>query len=118
MQDIIFIKDIPVQTIIGIHDFEQVAPQKLLVSVELGTDIRQAAQTDDVQYALDYAAISQLLVDTIEASRFALLEALAEHIVETLFAHFAMHSIKLTLSKPSAIPYTQQVGLSIYRERQ
>lgn len=117
MQDTIFIDNIRTQAIIGIHDFEQALPQKLLISVALGTDICRAAETDEVQYALDYDAISRFIDKTVQTSRFALLESLATHLVAALFEHFSMQSIKLTIQKPGAIAYTQQVGLTIYRER-
>ncbi len=51
INDIIFIENIPTQAIIGINDFEKLAPQKLIVSVRLGTDITQAVQTGDIQHA-------------------------------------------------------------------
>lgn len=117
MRDIIFIENIPTQAVIGIHDFEKAAPQKLIVSVELGTDISRAAESDDVQYALDYDAISRFIDETVQASTVGLIETLAAHLVNELFVHFAMQSIKLTIKKPGAIAYTQQVGVSIFRER-
>ncbi len=117
MRDTIFIENIQTQAIIGIHNFEKAAAQKLIVSVELGTDIRQAAETDDVQYALDYDAISRFIDEYVRATQFELIETLAEHLVAALFKQFAMNSVKLRLQKPGAITYTQQVGLVIYRER-
>ncbi len=105
------------QAVIGVYDFEKVAPQKLIISVELGTDITQAAETDSVEHALNYDAISRFIDDTVRASRFDLLEALAKHLIDALFENFAMSSIRLTIEKPGAISYTQAVGLTIYRER-
>ncbi|PIE44930.1 MAG: dihydroneopterin aldolase [Gammaproteobacteria bacterium] len=117
MSDNVFIENIPTQAVIGVHTFEKAAAQKLLVSVEMATDIRQAAETDDIQYALDYDAISRFIDEFVRASRYALLEALAENLAAALFANFAMQSITLRLQKPGAITYTQQVGLLIHRQR-
>lgn len=117
MRDFIFINNIPTKAIIGVHSFEKAAAQKLIISVELGCDITQAAQTDDVQYALDYDAISRFIDETVQVSQFDLIETLAEHVVRELFANFSMQSIKLTIQKPGAIAYTQQVGVTIFRER-
>lgn len=117
MQDTIFIENLPTQAIIGIHDFEKAAPQKLIISVELGTDIHQAAATDEVQHALDYDAISRFIDDYVRASTYELLEALAENLCQALFAEFAMQSIVLKIQKPGAIAYTQHVGVKISRQR-
>lgn len=117
MQDTIFIENIPTQAVIGIHDFEKAAPQKLIISVELGADIRQAASTDDMQYALDYDAISRFIDAYVQDSSVELLEALAENLCQALFAAFAMQAITLTIQKPGAITYTQRVGVKITRQR-
>lgn len=117
INDIIFIENIPTQAIIGINDFEKLAPQKLIVSVRLGTDITQAVQTGDIQHALNYDAISRFIDEKVQASQFELLESLADYLVQQLFANFTMTSIELTIQKPGAISYSQQVGLTIYRER-
>lgn len=117
MQDTIFIENIPTQAVIGIHSFEQAAPQPLIISVELGTDITTAAQHDEVQYALDYDAISHFIDTYVQASRYQLLEALAENLCAALFAEFAIQSILLSIQKPGAITYTRQVGVKIYRNR-
>lgn len=117
MLDTVFIENISTQAIIGIHDFEKAAPQKLIISVEMGTDIRQAARTDDVQYALNYDAISRFIDDYVRSTSFELIETLAEYLVSALFQNFAMQTITLRLQKPGAIAYTQNVGLVITRER-
>lgn len=117
MRDTIFIDDIPTQAVIGIHDFEKAAAQKLWISVEMGTDIRQAAATDDVAHALNYDEISRFIDDYVRKTQVELLETLAEQLAAELFKHFAMLSIKLRIQKPGAIAYTQKVGLVIYRER-
>lgn len=117
MSDKIFIENISTQATIGIHRFEKVAPQRLMISVELGTNIRQAAQTDDLRFALDYDAISCFIDEFVQASHYELLEALAENLVQQLFQTFAIENIQLRIEKPGAIRYTQHVGLVIYRER-
>lgn len=117
MLDKIFIENITTAAVIGIHDFEKAAAQKLIISVELGTDITQTAQTDDVQYALDYDAISRFIDEYVRSTTFELIETLAENVVKQLFEHFSMQTVKLRLQKPGAIPYTQMVGVEIVRER-
>ncbi|MGY0399528.1 MAG: dihydroneopterin aldolase [Ostreibacterium sp.] len=116
MLDTIFIENIPTQAVIGSHTFEKAAPQKLIISVELGTDITKVAKSDDLQFALDYDAISHFIDEYVQSSSVELLETLAENLVQVLFAHFAVQTIKLRLQKPGAIPYTQMVGVEIYRE--
>lgn len=117
MSDLIFIHQLPTRATIGIHRFERVLSQKLLISLEMETDIRQAAQTASIEQALDYDAISQFVDQTVRDSNFQLLETLAESLVTQLFSTFSMQAIRLKIEKPGAISYTRQVGLEIYRQR-
>lgn len=117
MPDIIFIENISSEAVIGIHAYEKAAPQKLIISIELGTDIRPAAADDDLQQALDYDAISRFIDEFVRASSYELLETLAENLAAAILQSFAAQDVKLRLQKPGAIALTQQVGVSIYRQR-
>lgn len=116
MLDKIFIENIKTAAIIGIHDAERVSPQPLVISVELGCDIRSAADNDEISNALDYAVISEFIDNYVRQTTFALIETLAERLVSDLFAHFSVQTIKLRLEKPAAIALTQQVGVEIFRQ--
>ncbi|MPV86461.1 dihydroneopterin aldolase [Ostreibacterium oceani] len=116
MTDIIFIDNIPTQSVIGIHDFEKAAPQKLIISVQLETCIRAAAASDSIKDALDYDAISRFIDTFARRTNVQLLESFAERLVAELFANFALTGVHLRIQKPGAITLTQQVGVAIYRK--
>lgn len=119
MQDSIFIKNIPVKTFIGVYAFEQHLLQTLKISLQLFTDTRRAAQTDDLNDALDYAAISEFVASFAATHRFALIERLAAELIAALFAAYpTIEAIKIKVKKPGAITYTQSVGVCIYRTRE
>ena len=60
--DIVYIRDLRIDTIIGIYDWERQVRQTVSIDLEMATDIRQAAATDDIQYALNYKAVSKRLI--------------------------------------------------------
>jgi len=68
--DIVYIGDLRIDTIIGIYDWEREVRQTISLDLEMGTDISKAAETDDIQYALDYKAVSKRIIDFIEGSEF------------------------------------------------
>ncbi len=116
--DKIFIKNIKTKAIIGIYDFEKKHPQKIIISLEMGTDIRKASKKDDIKYALDYDEISKFIDSFVQKSNYELIETLAENIVKQLFYKYELiQDIKLKLEKPKAISYTKQVGVKIFRVR-
>ncbi|MDO4643589.1 MAG: dihydroneopterin aldolase [Cardiobacteriaceae bacterium] len=117
MQDIIYIHAIKVRTVIGILPHERIMKQTLIINCELGTDTRIAGNTDNIEQALDYAAICDFIIRFADKSHYGLIEAFAENLVTDLFAHFPAKSIQLDVQKPGALEATRHVGLRIYRER-
>ena len=56
--DIVFIRDLRVDTIVGVYDWERQIKQTLLFDIDMATDIHRAATTDDLQFAINYHAVS------------------------------------------------------------
>ena len=78
--DIVYIRDLRIETIIGIYDWEREVKQTVSLDLEMAHDIRQAAETDDIQYALNYKSIAKRLINFIEGSEFLLVERMAEEV--------------------------------------
>jgi 7,8-dihydroneopterin aldolase/epimerase/oxygenase len=57
--DLVLIESLGVDTVIGVYDWERTITQRLVLDLELATDIRPAAADDDIALTLDYAAISE-----------------------------------------------------------
>lgn len=113
--DTITINGLRLDSIIGIHPWERAVPRKLLLDLELGTDIRPAAASDDVSDTLDYQAVAERLQTFAADSRYQLLEALAEAMAELLQREFGVPWLRLKLDKPGAVRGTSGVGLTIER---
>ena len=79
MTDTVFIRGLKAVSVIGCYDWERDIRQTLVIDLELKANFTRAAQSDALEDALDYAAISQRVIAVCDASRFQLLEALAEH---------------------------------------
>ena len=78
-------------------------------------DIRKAAQTDDIQYALNYKSIAKRLIAFIEQAEFLLVERMAEEVAEIVTKEFSVPWLKLRVSKPGALRGSQDVGIIIER---
>lgn len=113
--DIVYIRDLRVDTIIGIFDWEREVRQTVSLDLEMAADIRRAAQTDDIQYALNYKAVAKRLIAFIEASQFLLVERLAEEVANIVIDEFGVPWLRLRLSKPGALRGAFDVGLVIER---
>jgi dihydroneopterin aldolase len=113
--DIVYIRDLCVDTIIGIFDWEREVRQTVSLDLEMATDIRRAAATDDIQYALNYKAVAKRLIAFIEGSEFLLVERLAEEVAAIVIDEFNVPWLRLRLSKPGALRGARDVGLIIER---
>ena len=113
--DIVFIRDLEIETVIGIYDWEREIKQVISLDLDMGTDIRKAAQTDNIEDALNYKAVAKRLIGFVEESRFELVETLAEHICNIVMQEFAVPWVRLTLHKPGAVSGSRSVGVQIER---
>jgi dihydroneopterin aldolase len=113
--DIIFLGGLEIETIIGIYDWERVAKQTVILDIEMAFDIQKAAETDDIQYALDYKTVSQRIVSFVEASQFLLVEKLISEIADIIRSEFNVPWVRITLNKKGAISAAKDVGIIIER---
>ena len=113
--DIVYIKDLRIETIIGIFDWERQVRQIVSLNLEMAHDISKAGATDDIEYALNYKTISKRLQSFIEESDFYLIEKMAEEICRIVRDEFGVPWVRLQLSKPGALRGATDVGLIIER---
>ena len=113
--DTVFIKGLKAASVIGCYDWERDIRQTLVIDLELEADFTRAAQTDALEDALDYAAISQRIIAVCDESRFQLLEALADHLAQLLLAEFGIAELRMTITKPGAVSEADGVGVVIER---
>ena len=113
--DIVYIRDLKVATVIGIFDWERRIRQTVSLDMEMATDIRGAAASDQINDTLDYKAVGKRLISFIEASDFQLVETLAERVAEIVLKEFSVPWLRLRVSKPGALRGSQDVGIIIER---
>lgn len=113
--DIVYIKDLQIETVIGIYDWEREVKQVVSLDLEMGADIRKAAQSDNIEDTLDYKAVSKRLISFIGDSEFELVEAMAEQVAAIVLNEFKVPWLRLRLSKPGAVRGAHDVGVIIER---
>ena len=113
--DIVFIRELRADAIIGVYDWERSIRQTLVLDLEMAWDNRPAAVGDAIGEALDYAAVSSRVIGHIEGSSYQLLETLAEDLAALLLSEFGMPWLRLRLCKPGAVPAARDVGVLIER---
>jgi len=113
--DIVYIRDLRIDTTIGIYDWEREVRQTVSLDLEMATDISAAARSDDIQYALNYKAVAKRIIAHVESSDCLLVERLAEEVADLVLAEFPVPWLRLRLSKPGALRGARDVGILIER---
>lgn len=114
--DTIFIDQLEIDTVIGVYDWERRIRQRVSFDIEMATDIRPAAATDDVDLTLSYKAVAKRVIAFVEASEFELVETLAERVAQLIIDEFSVAHVRLRLNKPLALRGARGVGIQITRE--
>lgn len=113
--DIIFLRDLRIPTIIGVYDWERAIRQTISFDLEMGTDIRKAAASDNIDDTLNYKAVAKRIITFVGESRFQLVETLAENVAELVLAEFDVRWLRLRVNKKGAVRHAQDVGIVIER---
>ena len=116
--DRIFLRGLKLEAVVGVHDWERQVRRPLVFDLSLGMDAREAASSDRVRDAVDYAAVADAVREVVAAEHPQLLETLAERIARTLFDRFPILSLTLSIDKPGAVPDVKSVGVEIERRRE
>lgn len=113
--DIIFLRNLRIETVIGIFDWERKVKQTVFFDIEMATDIKKAAASDHIDDTLDYKSLSKAVIDFVEKSDFQLVETLAEKVAELIIGDFNIPWLRLTLNKKGALRHADDVGITIER---
>ncbi len=116
--DKVYIRDLRVDTVIGIYDWEREVRQTVSIDLEMATDIRRAARSDSIEDTLNYKAVAKRLIQFIGDSDFQLVETLAERCAALVLDEFDVPWLRLRLSKPGAVRGSRDVGIIIERSGQ
>ena len=76
---------------------------QVLSDLDMAWDIRLAAADDDLNQALDYAAVSQRVLEYVALTDFELIETLAERVAALVLSEFNVPWLRLTVTKPGAV---------------
>jgi len=113
--DVVFVKGLKVEAVIGVFDWERAITQPLLIDIALETDISRAAVSDDVSDALSYKEVCDDVSEWCKEIQAKLLEHLAGQISDKIFAKYDCQKITLSIAKPTAIAQADAVGVQITR---
>jgi dihydroneopterin aldolase len=113
--DIVFLKELRIETVIGVYDWEREIKQTVVLDLEMSADVAKAAASDHIDDTLDYKAVAKRLIEFVEQSEFQLVETMAERCARIVREEFGVAWVRLTINKIGAVSQARDVGVVIER---
>lgn len=116
-KDIIYIRNLRINTLVGIQPWEERLKQEVVIDVEVSIDIHKAAESSNIADTVDYALLAEGLTKFIGETRFKLVEVMAEQTANYILHQFNVSWLRLRIAKPQAVANADEVGVCIERVR-
>lgn len=107
----IFIRDLTVDTVIGVYEHERYDARSLLLDLEIELHHHNAARTDNLVDTIDYGAVIEAVRENLAGSRYYLLERLAESVVALVLERFGAKRVKVSIAKTGIFAGVGNVGV-------
>lgn len=117
--DIIKIKNLEVFSRIGVLKEENTLGQKFLISVDMYTDMSEAASGDDLEKTVNYAEVCRNIYEYMKDNTAQLIEKAAADIAEMILTNFSrITRADVEVSKPGAPVSMHFENISVFVSRQ
>ncbi|MDE1164433.1 MAG: FolB domain-containing protein [Pseudomonas sp.] len=111
------INNLSMRGYIGVHEDEMRYKQELRISLSLVYDAGQAIANNDVDAAVDYQRVVDALMPHVENERFALLERLAQELLNKVMDFHAIRFARIKVERLLALRFTESVAVSLTARR-
>jgi dihydroneopterin aldolase len=113
--DSIFLEQVKLKVKLGVPAWERVLPQTILLDISMDYDLAAAGKSDAIADTIYYGEVIGRLNDSLHASQFQLVEALAEHVCQLILKEFGAKRVKVKVAKPGILPGVKALGVVIER---
>lgn len=118
MPDQIHIRDLLVRTIIGVNEEERINRQDVVLNLVLDVDTRRAAESENIDDAVNYRTVTKRVIELVERSSCLLVERLASDVARLCLSEAGVSAVEVTVDKPGALRFARSVGVTIRRTRE
>ena len=110
---VIKIKNLRLRTFIGIKEDEINNKQDVIVNAKIHYIAQDAADTDNMDNALNYRTITKKIITLVEQQRFSLLEKLTAEVLAIAAEHPSVRYAEVEIDKPHALRFADSVSLTL-----
>jgi len=107
------IKNLKLQTILGVHFWEEKISRGIIINVEIESDFIKALQSDDINDTIDYDLITTQIKNLIASKRFKLVETMAQKIMDQIMEDSRIKRCKIEIDKVGAVEAVESFSVTI-----
>ena len=114
----VFVRDLTLLALIGIHDAEKIKPQRIVVNIDLSVQEGGTGPLpDDISHVVSYEIIVKKCEAIVADGHVNLVETLAEKFADACLKDKRVVAARVRIEKPDIIPNARSVGVEIERVR-
>jgi dihydroneopterin aldolase len=114
MADRLTIQGLTAECRVGVTPQEQEHPQTIWIDLEVPINAAAAAERDDVEATIDYAALASAVRQRVEQRPYRLLETMAEEVASVALDGFHAESVTVRIKK-RALPGLDYAAVELTR---
>ena len=115
----LFLRNHEIAVHIGVHDFEQGAPQRIRFNVDLYVPLALSTPTaDSLDEVVDYDFIRHTISQRVAQGHIQLQETLADDLLHAMLAHPKVRAARVSTEKPDVYPDCEAVGVEVFGLKQ
>ena len=115
--DIISIKNLKSNCIIGINEDERLNKQEILIDIELFGNFNNKNSNDSIENTLNYSTVSKEVLSYVNNSKHHLIETLAEKISIICLKFILVKKVLIEVHEPKALKNASNVSIKIERNK-
>jgi dihydroneopterin aldolase len=111
----VFVRDLDITCVIGVHAHEKRGPQRVRINVDLGVFEGSSEHNDRLENVVCYEDIVTRIRAIVADGHINLVETLAERIAEICLQHPLAHSARVRVEKLDVFSDAHSAGVEIER---
>jgi len=109
----VFIRDLDIMMLIGIHAQEKGLPQRVLVNVDMNLRPSAAEHRDILDDTVSYEGVVAAIIAIAGEGHIGLVETFARRIASYCLSHARVESVRVRVEKPDVFDCALSVGAEI-----
>ncbi|MFN5348969.1 MAG: dihydroneopterin aldolase [Polaromonas sp.] len=111
----LFLRNYEVRINIGVHEFEKLAEQRVLINVDLYIPFTQSTpRQDELDEVVDYDFIRRSVAQRVEKGHIHLQETLCDDMLRIMLAHPKVLAARVSTEKPDVYSDCESVGCEVF----